>query len=340
MRLSHTYTWAEDGSLWFYAPNKGAPIAFAILFALSGAIHFYQTMRYKSWKVTGLLPWSALLFTGGFITRAVASFGQWGNVNLYIASSVLLLAGPPVYEGANYFILGRILYYIPQHSPMHPGRVFSTFIALGIVIEAITANGAVQLAKANSTSSQQDVGKALLKAALILQLALMAAFVALASRFHFNCKRAGVMNHKVKRCLVVLYISCTLITIRTIYRTVEYFSAASLNNYTDIQHISPVLKPEWFFWFFETVFMYSNTTLLNVFHPMQKLPRSNKIYLADDGVTEIEGPGYDDPRHFIQTFIDPFDVYGLIMRRGKQHRYWETKVGQRKADSSDVTQQA
>lgn len=223
---------------------------------------------------------------------------------------------------------------------MHPGRVFSTFIALGIVIEAITANGAVQLAKANSTSSQQDVGKALLKAALILQLALMAAFVALASRFHFNCKRAGVMNHKVKRCLVVLYISCTLITIRTIYRTVEYFSAASLNNYTDIQHISPVLKQEWFFWFFETVFMYSNTTLLNVFHPMQKLPRSNKIYLADDGVTEIEGPGYDDPRHFIQTFIDPFDVYGLIRRRGKQHRYWETGVGQRKADPSDVTQQA
>ena len=33
-----------EGSLWFYAPNKGAPIAFAILFAISGAIHLYQTM--------------------------------------------------------------------------------------------------------------------------------------------------------------------------------------------------------------------------------------------------------------------------------------------------------
>jgi hypothetical protein len=28
--------------------------------------------------------------------------------------------------------------------------------------------------------------------------------------------------------------------------------------------------------------MYSNTTLLNVFHPMHWLPRSNKIYLAED----------------------------------------------------------
>jgi hypothetical protein len=113
-----------------------------------------------------------------------------------------------------------------------------------------------------------------------------------------------------------------------------------LNNYTDIQHISPVLKQEWFFWFFETVFMYSNTTLLNLFHPMQNLPRSNNIYLAEDGVTEIEGPGYDDPRHFIQTFIDPFDVYGLIKRRGKQHKYWQTEVGQQKAGQSDVTQPA
>jgi hypothetical protein len=50
--------------------------------------------RYQSWKVTGLLPWSAILFTAGFITRTVGAFGQWGNLNLYIASTVLLLAGP------------------------------------------------------------------------------------------------------------------------------------------------------------------------------------------------------------------------------------------------------
>lgn len=32
----------EEGSFWYYAPNKGAPIAFAILFAASGLIHIYQ----------------------------------------------------------------------------------------------------------------------------------------------------------------------------------------------------------------------------------------------------------------------------------------------------------
>ncbi|KAJ5188628.1 RTA-like protein [Penicillium cf. griseofulvum] len=328
----------QEGSLWFYAPNKGAAITFAFLFAISGGIHGYQCFKYKCWKVTGLLPWSALLFTAGFITRTIGAFGQWGNVGVYIASTVLLLAGPPVYEGANFFILGRILYYIPYHSPIHPGRVFTTFIALGLAIESITANGAARVAGADSSVSSQNTGKALLKAALIMQIVLMAGFVALAGRFHLNCSRGGVLNHKIKRALLVLYCSCSLITIRTIYRTVEYFTAASLNAYTDLEHISPVLKQEWFFWVFEVVFMYSNTTLLNVFHPMHWLPHSNKIYLAEDGVTEIEGPGYDDPRHLLQTVVDPFDIYGLIVNRGKKEKYWEAGPTGREDTTAKTTQ--
>ncbi|CAK44294.1 hypothetical protein AnigIFM56816_002629 [Aspergillus niger] len=253
--------------------------------------------QYKSWKVTGLLPWSALLFTAGFITRTIGAFGQWGNVGIYIASTVLLLAAPPVYEGANYFTLGRILYYIPYHSPIHPGRVFTTFVAVGVVIEAITGNGAALVANSEATEGKRKTGEGLLKAALILQLVLMAAFVALAARFHYNCSRGGVLNHKIKRAFG--------------------------------NQISPILKDEWFFWVFEAGVMYLNTILLNVCHPMQWLPRSNKIYLATDGVTEIEGPGYDDHRPVILTLIDPFDIVGLIKNK-------VSKVSGRKGIDADV----
>jgi hypothetical protein len=30
------------GSVYFYAPNKGAPVFFALAFALSGSYHIYQ----------------------------------------------------------------------------------------------------------------------------------------------------------------------------------------------------------------------------------------------------------------------------------------------------------
>lgn len=195
------------------------------------------------------------------------------------------------------------------------------------MIETITANGASLVANSSASDSSRETGEALLKAALILQLALMVGFVALAGRYHYNCSRAGVLNQNVKRPLLVLYTSCTLITIRTIYRTVEYFAAASIT-VANTKQLSPILKNEWFFWVFETSVMFSNTILLNIFHPMRWLPRSNKIYLAEDGVTEIEGPGYVDHRFWLLTVVDPFDIVGLITKGGKQERYWEANGAQ------------
>lgn len=237
------------------------------------------------------------------------------------ASLLTPLVVRPIYEVANFVTLGRIFYYIPYHAPMHPGRVWSTFIAMGIMIESINSSGAALVAN-SSNPEAQDVGKALLKAVLILQLALMVGFVAVAGRFHYNCTRGGVLNRKIKRALAVLYTSCILITIRTTYRTVEYFTVASFN-VNVVGDVSPILENEWFFWVFEATLMFCNTTVLNIFHPMRWLPRSNKVYLATDGVTEVEGPGYEDRRAFIMTLIDPFDLYGLIAKRGKQDRYWE-----------------
>ncbi|KAL2834939.1 hypothetical protein BDW59DRAFT_1353 [Aspergillus cavernicola] len=314
----------QDGSIWYYAPNKGAPIAFAILFAASGIIHGYQSYTYKSWMVTGLLPWSALLFTVGFVLRAIGAFGEWDNVQIYISSTVFLLAGPPVYEGANFFILGRILYYIPYLSPIHPGRVFSTFIGLLFFVEVLTANGAALVANTEATEGRRNVGEGLLKAALILQLVLMAGFISLAVIFHRRCCLAGLLTKNLKHVLIVLYCSCMLITTRTVFRTNEYFSAAAEHTWEDPNEVDPILKNEWFFWFFEVVIMYLNTTMLNIFHPMEFLPNSNKIYLTKDGVTEIEGPGFQDPRPWFVTFVDPFDIVGLIFNKGKKEKYWET----------------
>ncbi|KAL4878679.1 hypothetical protein BJY04DRAFT_109449 [Aspergillus karnatakaensis] len=313
----------QEGSIWYYAPNKPVAILFAILFAASGLWHGYQTHKYKSWTVTGLLPWSALLFTIGFILRIVAAFGEWDNVPLYIASTVFLLAGPPVYEGANFLILGRILYYIPYLSPIHPGRVFSTFIGSLFFVEVLTANGAALLANTEATQSRRDIGDALLKSALILQLALMVGFVSLTATFHRRCARAGVLNKKLCHVLTVLYCSCAFITIRTIFRTVEYFSAAAEHTWNNPDDVHYILREEWVFYLFEVAIMYANTTMLNINHPMRCLPRSNKIYLSRDGKTEIEGPGFQDPRPWYITFIDPFDLGNLLFNKGKQRKYWE-----------------
>lgn len=150
----------------------------------------------------------------------------------------------------------------------------------------------------------------------------MAGFVSIVLVFHRRCAQGGLLSDKIKRPIYVLLASCTLITIRTVYRTVEYFDIASINTWNADQ-MSPILKNEWFFWVFEVMVMYANTTMLNMLHPMTKLPKSNKIYLAKDGVTEIEGPGCQDKRPFFMTFVDPFDLVGLVMNKKRHEVFWE-----------------
>ena len=169
------------------------------------------------------------------------------------------------------------------------------------------------------------MGRDLIKAALIMQLFITSSFLLLAAYFHRQCYKAKLLPNNLKTVLYTLYCSTTLIVIRTIYRTVEYnsISEVRVRPGLDPMTISPIVRYEWFFWVFEALLMVINTFLLNVRHPAMFLPRNCRIYLAQDGVTEIEGPGYENKRHFLLTLVDPFDLVGLIKGRDKSNKYWE-----------------
>ncbi|KAF5574718.1 Rtm1p [Fusarium pseudocircinatum] len=238
----------------------------------------------------------------------------------------------------NYRILGRILYYVPYNSPIHPGRVLTTFGFISGIVEALNGWGASYSANQSLTDSEIEIGHALIKTSLLLQVVVAMLFIALAVTFHRRCVVAGITNERLNKPLWALYISMTLILARTIYRIVEYFSVAELRYGPgfDPATISPVVRYEWFFYVFEAALMLCNLVMFNVRHPRRYLPKNNKIYLSPDGVTEIEGPGYKDPRKFWQTFIDPFDIQGLVTGRGRQtDKFWETGHG-RPTDSTNT----
>jgi hypothetical protein len=172
---------------------------------------------------------------------------------------------------------------------------------------------------------KQKIGHNLLRAGLAIQLGVLASFVSLAVYFQRKCARHGLMPAHLRSVLTTLYISTAIVSTRTIYRTVEYFAASQIHPTPDFDpmSISPIIRYEWFFWVFEATLMLSNSLLLNFRHPAMYLPRSNKIYLAEDGVTEILGPGFEDQRMWIVTLFDPCDLVGLLMGRDKKERYWE-----------------
>lgn len=307
--------WGENpDSYYVYTPLKGISIAFAILFLVSGILHVYQNnLKYRSWRIGFLLPWAAALFVAGFVLREYNVRGHLDNLPIFIASRVLLFAAPPVYSGADYFILGRALHYIPYLSPIHPGRVWSTLIGLDVLVETFATAGASQAYNPGISARRRKIGIDLIKTSLILQLILFAAFVGVVANFHIRARRADVANHKLKVIVYTMYASCTLILTRNLFRTVAFFTP--WDSYTN--------STEWLVWVWEMVPMLINTFMLNVWPPGKYLPSDNKVYLAQDGKTELQGPGWEDKRSYLLTLIDPFDISGLINGEDSKNRFWE-----------------
>ena len=240
------------------------------------------------------------------------------NLAVFIASQVLLIVAPPVYALTNYLFLGRTLFYVPYLSPMHPGRVISTFVGLDVLVEILTGNGASDLANLSSSPEQIAVGRGLIRASLLLQVVLFLGFTSVEVLFHVRCIRAGVMTSKLQTVVTLLYTSSALILIRNIYRVIEQW-----NGYTGY-----LQSHEAFFYVFDASLMLVNSVVLNVWHPAKYLPENNKVYLKQNGVTEAEGPGWVDGRAWWVSVLDPFDLVGLAQGRDRKTRFWEEETAE------------
>lgn len=191
--------------------------------------------------------------------------------------------------------------------------MLTTFGLLSALVEALNAIGVEYLANTALPPSLTNLGSILLKTGLALQIAVIALFILCTTVFHYRCAELGLArNRKVAAPLLVMYVSTGLVLTRTVYRTVEYFgydglaAAAAAGGGGEEEEVSPILRYEWFFYVFEATLMLVNSAMWSVFHPRRFLPRNNRVFLERDGVTETEGPGWEDPRAKWVTFLDPF----------------------------------
>ncbi|KAJ8110311.1 hypothetical protein OPT61_g6817 [Boeremia exigua] len=318
-----------EGSLYFYAPTKIAPPIFAAAFLCAAIVHLWQCVRYRSWSITALHPLCAMMFTVGFALRTYDAW-NFDNIKTYVASTLLIYTAPPLLELANFHVLGRILYYVPYFSPLHPGRTLTTFGLLSAAVEVMNALGVSYLLRPEVGESKQKAGHILMKASLICQLAVISLFCMIAAVFHRRCVRAGITSRKVQGPLWTMYISMAFILTRTIYRIVEHFGTsqipANLPPNWDPMSLSPIVRYEWFFWVFEASLMLVNSVLWNIRHPRRYLPEDYHVYLAQDGQTEVRGPGWKDDMPWFMTFIDPCGLTAAITGGGrkKERPFWET----------------
>ncbi|KIX09108.1 uncharacterized protein Z518_00186 [Rhinocladiella mackenziei CBS 650.93] len=315
------------GSLYVYAPNKVAPVFFTAAYAASAVGHIWQCYCYKCFKLIGLHPLCAVMFTAGYALREYGAFNYMYNTRnliIFILSQVLIYVCPPLLELANYHVLGRIFYYVPYVAPLPAGRVLSTFGALMALVEALNALGVSLSSNPSSSHSQQELGSHLTIAALAIQLAVIVIFVLLAAIFHRRCAKANIHAKAVSTPLITLYISMSLILIRCIYRLVEHLgnTTVQLDDLESLMTLSPILRYEWFFYVFEATLMLINSVLWNVWNPGRFLPRNYHVHLARDGRTEIEGENKSDDRPLLAK-AGSILTFGLLFGRKLENPRFE-----------------
>lgn len=63
----------------------------------------------------------------------------------------------------------------------------------------------------------------MVKAGLILQACLLKSFIILQTIFQVRARQRGILSKNLKVALIALYVSCTILTARCIYRILEFF---------------------------------------------------------------------------------------------------------------------
>jgi hypothetical protein len=204
--------------------------------------------------------------------------------------------------------------------------VLTTLGSLSAIVEILNALGVAYLTTSRTPDAKNySLGHNLLRASLALQLAVILLFYTLAALFHRRCARAGVAHPRVRAVLYTLYISMFLILARTIYRAVEHFAAPTVTtgDAEAWRSLSPIIRYEWFFWVFEAAPMLINALMWNARHPRRYLPQSYKVYLAQDGESEVRGPGWGDKRNVVMTLVDPFGFLAMCEKGRRGEPFWE-----------------
>jgi hypothetical protein len=253
----------EDAQWSFYRfePSLAGNVIFVALFGLSSLLHVLQMYKTRTWYLTALII-GALAETIGYIGRTISTLEDVGCWSLgpYIMQTILLLIAPALMAASIYMILGRIILLTDgeHHALIRRKWLTKIFVAGDVLSFLMQSSGGGLMASANSL----DLGEKVVIGGLFAQLLFFSCFIAVAGVFHYRMTRmptpqAERPEVRWKHYLVTLYVTGTLILIRSLFRVVEFIQG---NDGT-------LMRSEVYIFVFDGLLMLAVLLWMNWFHP-------------------------------------------------------------------------
>ncbi|KAH8687354.1 RTA1 like protein-domain-containing protein [Tricladium varicosporioides] len=273
----------DKDNLWSFCPNVPAAILFAVLFALTSGAHIFQAHHYKTpfcWAIIMGALWEMI----SFVIR-VPSIYNPTSLGLYNPWFLLFLLAPLWINAFCYMLLGRMVFqYLPDRKlyKLRAQRMALCFVVLDIVSFIIQIGGGLLVLSKNVQTKQ--TGLHIYTAGLALQEFFIFVFVFLVFSFQRRLKHeAGPeARRKAKKLLITMYLSLALISIRILYRLLEFASSFT----------SKLTQELWYHevwqYCFDALPMFLALVLFNVIHPGTLIPGDKSKFIVPVG-TELSG---------------------------------------------------
>ncbi|GFF54145.1 protein RTA1 [Aspergillus udagawae] len=256
---------SECNALYQYYPSFGAALAFSVLFGILMITHFVQATVHKAgfvWVILMSAAWECI----GFLTRTLSTRNQQ-DTTLATITQLFILLSPLWVNAFDYMVLARMIhFFLPDRriGIFNPSLLAMIFVLLDLgsfVIQLIGGG----MAGPGADQATMMKGVHIYMGGIGIQQFFIVLFLFIAVQFHrqmLHLDRQGRLvgiKTKWRGLLYALYASLLFITVRIIYRLVEFSSGTDASN--------PIPRHEWYLYVFDAVPMWFAIMVWNVVHP-------------------------------------------------------------------------
>ncbi|THC90177.1 hypothetical protein EYZ11_010354 [Aspergillus tanneri] len=250
-------------TFYYYEPSAPAAVIFLVLFGLSTILHFHQLIQTRTWFMIPFLI-GGILETIGYAGRLL-SHNEFPNFTKgpYVIQSALILIAPAFFAASIYMTLGRIIAMLQaeQYSIVRLHWLTKIFVAGDVLSFLMQASGAGIMVK---DSTDPNTGERIIIGGLFVQIIMFTLFVITAAVFEIRMARGPLcpsseVSGVWRPHMVALYVTSTMILVRSIIRVVEY-----LDGYDGY-----LMRHEVFLYVFDALLMFLPMVILNGVHPSE-----------------------------------------------------------------------
>ncbi|KAI1654908.1 RTA1 like protein-domain-containing protein [Daldinia decipiens] len=253
-------------ALWSYYPSFSAAMVFAIISGLLTLAHLYQAIAHRK-KFCWVIVMASFWETMAYLFRTVSTRYQQSS-GIYLVFQIFILLSPLWVNAFDYMVLGRMIYYfVPSRQIFNiPAQAiaagFVTFDFVAFVIQLVGGS------MAGPTAPLEDQLKAIriYMGGIGLQQFFIFIFVAFAVGFQLEMRNVKTPEATTtgklswRPLLFTLYATLTCITIRIVFRLVEFSSGS-----TGVSN--PLVTNETYFYVLEAAPMMLAILGFNIIHP-------------------------------------------------------------------------